>query len=63
MGILWRETIDEYYLKQPRVKPEDIYKEANRPLQEPSDLSVALCITHAMMPKEAWLAERKTSAL
>jgi hypothetical protein len=50
MGILWRETIDEYYLKQPRLKPEDIYKETNRSLQEPSELSVALCITYAMMP-------------
>jgi|GEM_PF-6146895 len=48
MGILLR----EYYLKQPRVETEDIYKEANRPLQEPSELSVALCITHAIMPKE-----------
>jgi putative transposase len=27
-------------------------------LDEPSELSVALCMAHAVLPKEAWLAER-----
>ena len=31
-------------------------------LDEPSELSVALCMAHAVLPKEAWLAERKIEA-
>ena len=31
-------------------------------LDEPSELSVALCMAHAVLPKEAWLAERKIDA-
>jgi putative transposase len=31
-------------------------------LEAPSELSVALCMTHAVLPKEAWLAERHIHA-
>ena len=31
-------------------------------LEVPSELSVALCMTHAVLPKEAWLAERHIHA-
>jgi len=31
-------------------------------LEEPSALSVAMCLTHAVLPKDGWLAERKIDA-
>src|ERR1019366_1327142 len=31
-------------------------------LEAPSELSVAMCLAHAVLPKETWLAERKISA-
>ncbi len=31
-------------------------------LDEPSEVSVALCLAHAVLPKEAWLLERKIQA-
>jgi putative transposase len=31
-------------------------------LDEPSEVSVALCMAHAVLPKEAWLLERKIQA-
>ena len=31
-------------------------------LDEPSEVSVALCIAHSVLPKEAWLLERKIQA-
>jgi putative transposase len=31
-------------------------------LDEPSEVSVALCIAHAVLPKDAWLLERKIQA-